>query len=81
MPVPIIATDPNRPARLVAGLHAPRRATVAECLERWAALDDDARARSFLVLEGDEPGLRRTLNAGRIAELAARLHPPARRAA
>lgn len=69
----MIAVEPNRPAQLVASLHAPWRATVAECLTRWADLDRDARARSYLVLEGDEPGVRRTLNGGRIAELAARL--------
>ena len=56
-------------ADLVANLHAPWRATVGECLRRWAALGPGERARSYLVLHGDA-GARRTLNAAAIARLA-----------
>lgn len=68
----MIDIDPNRPAELVASIHSPWRASVGECLRRWTSLDDGAWARSFLVVRGDEPDARHTLNGSRIAELAAR---------
>ena len=57
-------------AQLVASIHQPWRAPVHECLERWRRLDAAARASAYLVLEGPEPSVRRTLNASAIAELA-----------
>ncbi|WP_375401990.1 hypothetical protein [uncultured Sphingomonas sp.] len=63
--------DPTRAAELVASIHAPWRATVGECLSRWAGLDPATRAGSYLIVHSDEPGSRRTLNGARIAELAA----------
>ncbi len=57
-------------AQLVASIHQPVRASVHECLDRWRRLDAAARASAYLVLEGPEPSLRRTLNASAIAELA-----------
>lgn len=69
----MMAIDPNRAAALVATIHSPWRATVAECLSRWATLDADARLNSYLVVDGDEPGVRRTLNGRHIAALAAQL--------
>lgn len=64
-----ITIHPEARADLVASIHAPWRATVDECLRRWAALCPSERARSYLVLRGDA-GARRTLNAAAIAELA-----------
>lgn len=63
--------EPNRRAELVASIHSPWRATIAECLLRWTSLDGATRAHSYLVIEGDEPGARHTLNSSGIAELAA----------
>jgi hypothetical protein len=63
------SADLNRPAALVASIRAPWRSTVADCLSRWGAMDSDTRASSYLVVEGEKPGERHTLNAGRIAEL------------
>ncbi|EZP52813.1 MULTISPECIES: hypothetical protein [Sphingomonas] len=57
-------------AQLVASIHQPWRASVRECLDRWQRLDAAARASAYLVLEGPEPNLRRTLNAVEIAKLA-----------
>jgi len=56
-------------AQLVASIHQPWRASVHECLDRWRRLDAAARASAYLVLEGPEPSLRRTLNAAEIAKL------------
>ena len=64
-----ITTHTGTRADLVATIHAPWRATVDECLDRWATLAPGERARSYLVLRGDA-GARRTLNAAAIAELA-----------
>ncbi|HEX8484066.1 hypothetical protein [Sphingomonas sp.] len=72
----MIVVEPNRRAELVANLHSPWRATVAECLDRWSNLDGSARAHSYIVVEGVEPGIRHTLNSSRIAELAMTLHTP-----
>lgn len=77
MAVAIVALDPVVPtsrsvtAQLVASIHQPWRATVEECLDRWRRLDAPARASAYLVLEGPEPNLRRTLNAAEIAKLVA----------
>lgn len=57
-------------AQLVASIHQPVRASVRECLDRWLRLDAAAREAAYLVLEGPEPNLRRTLNASEIAKLA-----------
>jgi len=57
-------------AQLVASIHQPWRASVRECLDRWLRLDSAARESAYLVLEGPEPNLRRTLNAAEIAKLA-----------
>ena len=57
-------------AQLVASIHQPWRASVHECLDRWRRLDDSARATAYLVLEGPEPSVRRTLNSAAIAKLA-----------
>lgn len=61
--------DLNRPASLVASIHAPWRATVAECLSRWAKFDLETQARSYLVVEGDLPGARQTICGSGIATL------------
>lgn len=71
----MLIVEPDRRAALVASIHSPWRATVADCVHRWSELDPTTRAGSYLVIEGDEPGLRRTLNARQIADLAARLSP------
>ena len=65
--------DPKRGAALVESIHQPWRATLGECLQRWRGLDAQARAACYLVLDGEEPTTRHTLNARRIAELAASL--------
>lgn len=57
-------------AQLVESIHQPWRASVPECIERWRRLDAARRANAYLVLEGPEPSLRRTLNAAAIAEFA-----------
>ena len=71
----MIIVEPDRSAALVASIHSPWRATVADCVHRWSTLDAVTRAGSYLVVEGDEPGLRRTLNGCQIADLATRLAP------
>ena len=63
--------DPTRRAALVASIHAPWRATVAECLTRWASLDRATQCRSYLVVEGDLPGARETLGSSAIGSLLA----------
>lgn len=65
-------TDPETEAELVRSIHQPWRAPLRDCLRCWRALDAAAQARSYLVLRG-EAGLRRTLNASAIAELAGAL--------
>ena len=62
--------DLTRPASLVSSIHAPWRATVAECLSRWIKFDAETQARSYLVLEGDKPGARQTIGGSGIATLA-----------
>lgn len=62
---------PTRSARLVSGIHPPRGATLAECLALWRALAPAERFASYLVVDGDADGTRVTLNAARIAALAA----------
>ncbi len=57
-------------AQLVASIHQPWRASVHECLDRWRRLDAAARESAYLVLEGPEPSVRRTLNGAAIAKLA-----------
>ncbi len=57
-------------AQLVASIHQPLRASLRECLDLWRRLDPSARASAYLVLEGPEPRLRRTLNATAIEALA-----------
>lgn len=68
--VRMFAVESNRRAALVASIHSPWRATLAECVARWTSLDEITRAHSYLVVDGDEPGVRHTLNSRRIAELA-----------
>lgn len=68
MPVP----DPNARAELIETIHQPWRATVRECLRRWAALDAPTRLQSYMVLD-EGAGRRRTVNGAAIADLAARL--------
>ena len=63
--------EPTRRASLVASIHAPWRATVAECLSRWVTLDRDTQTHSFLVVEGDTPGARETLGSSAISSLIA----------
>ena len=75
------APESTRHAQLVASIHSPWRATVAECLARWARLDAADRDRAFLVLDGAEPEIRHTLNGRQIADLAARMEPLPRLAA
>lgn len=65
----MLDADRQSPAELTWTLHQPFRASVADCLHRWRTLDAAARARSYLVLHG-HAGLRRTLDAERIADLA-----------
>jgi hypothetical protein len=69
----MIGIDATRAAELVATIHAPWCATVGECVNRWATLDAATRATSYMVVRGDEPGARQTLNGSSIAELAAQL--------
>ena len=59
-----------RAAALVESIHQPKRSTVGACLDRWSALDRDARAHCYLIVEGDEPGARVTLNGREIEQLA-----------
>ena len=59
-------------AELIETIHQPWRATVGECLDRWQKLEPYARSASYLVVIGDHAA-RRTLNAARMAELAAAL--------
>lgn len=66
----MLSIDLGRHAWLVFGIHAPLRATLAECLARWSALDQSAQGQSYLVLEGDQPGMRQTISSPGIAELA-----------
>lgn len=68
-----MSVDPKRGAALVESIHQPWRATLGECLQRWRLLDAATRAACYLVLDGDEPTTRHTLNARRIAELSADL--------
>ncbi|USU05927.1 hypothetical protein NF700_03690 [Sphingomonadaceae bacterium OTU29MARTA1] len=56
-------------AQLVASIHQPWRASVHECLDRWRRMDAAAQASAYLVLEGPEPSVRRTLNGADIARL------------
>lgn len=69
----MIIVDQNRRAALVASIHSPWRASVAECLNRWTDLDPSTRIGSYLVVEGDEPGVRHTINGDGIARLATQL--------
>lgn len=69
----MIEVEQDRRAALVASIHSPWRASVAECLDRWTALDPSTRVRSYLVVEGDGPGVRHTFNGDGIARLAAQL--------
>ena len=62
--------ESSRAAQLVESIHQPMRSTLAACLERWTMLDGVARAHCYLVVEGDEPGARMTLNGSQIAQLA-----------
>lgn len=59
-------------AQLVASIHQPVRAPVRECLDSWRRLDAKTQAAAYLVIEGPEPRMRRTLNAAAIARLVAR---------
>ncbi len=62
--------ESSRAAQLVDSIHRPERSTLAACLARWTTLDGSARAHCYLVVEGDEPGARTTLNGSQIAQLA-----------
>lgn len=64
--------DPNGRAELVETIHQPWKASVRDCLARWRAVPVDARDACYLVLH-EGAAYRRTLNAGRIAELDAML--------
>lgn len=66
-------TDPNASAELIASMHQPWRATVAECLQQWRSLDPRMQSGSYLVLHG-KAGLRSTLNGATIADLSNRLN-------
>lgn len=67
----MITPDADIDADLIAGIHAPWRASVGECLSKWASLTPFEQSRSYLVLRG-EAGARRTLNPLGIAELVCR---------
>jgi len=62
--------DLNGRAELVETIHQPWKATVRDCLDRWRSVPAAAQAGCYLVLH-EGAVHRRTLNAGRIAELAA----------
>lgn len=62
-------TDLNKRAELIESIHQPWKATLAECLQRWRGLDPLKRAQSYLVIQ-EMTGIRRTLNATKIAALA-----------
>lgn len=70
--MPLDTLSQTATAQLVASIHQPLRASVHECLDRWRRLDANARAAAYLVLEGPEPHVRRTLNGAAIAQLALR---------
>jgi len=61
--------DLGQGAALVESIHQPVRSTVRACLDRWLAMDRDARAACYLVVEGVEPTSRHTLNGRQIGEL------------
>lgn len=65
-------TDLNKRAELIESIHQPWKATLAECLQRWKELHPLKRAQSYLVIQ-EMTGIRRTLNATRIAALAERV--------
>jgi hypothetical protein len=60
--------DPDARAELVETIHQPWKASVRDCLARWRQVPAAARDCCYLVLH-DGPAARRTLNAGRLAEL------------
>ena len=64
----------SRYASLVFCLHAPLRGTLAECLAQWSEFDSARQAASYLVIEGEEPGSRRTIGGEGIADLARLAH-------
>lgn len=66
----IPAIEISRSASLIESMHQPRQATVEACLDRWSGLDGAARARCYLVVQGDEPEERITLNSRQIEQLA-----------
>mgnify|MGYP004544656177 CR=1 FL=1 len=66
----MLSLDPNGRAELVESIHQPWRATLGECLQRWRSLDVRTQGISYLVVD-QGGGCRRTLNASKIAELAA----------
>jgi len=68
----MISIDPNGRAELVETIHQPWKASVRDCLDRWRAVPAAVQAGCYLVLH-EGAVHRRTLNAGRIAELDAKL--------
>ena len=67
----LISADLGRRALLVDSLYRPTPTTLGEALKRWNSLDPAERAASYLMIDGDEPFTRRTLNGAQIAELSA----------
>ncbi len=68
---PPILDDMNRGAKLVHSLYRPIPMTLGEALDRWMRLDPARQASSYMVIDGDEPSTRRTLNGAQIAALSA----------
>ena len=63
--------DLDRGARLVDSLYQPCRTTVGECLARWRALEPEARAGCYLVVDGPDSTTQQTFNGRQIADLSA----------
>lgn len=63
-----LLSELDRGARLVDTLFCPIPTTLGDALAQWRRLDPQQRAASYLVVDGDEPTQRHTLNAAQIEQ-------------
>jgi len=58
--------DLGRRAQIVDSLYRPIDVTLGDALSYWHNLEPHRRAASYLIVDGDEPSVRHTLNARQV---------------
>lgn len=60
--------DLGRRAQIVDSLYRPVVVTLGDALSYWRGLDPKTRSTSYLIVDGDEPTVRHTLNAKQVEQ-------------